>query len=63
MDIGRKTFKHVTNGNIIVTLGEAVSENTNKPVVLYISINREDNGNKVMPTDSFNMNYKPYKVK
>ena len=63
MAINRETFKHVTSGNIIVVMSEAISENTNKPVVIYKSINQADDGNKVMPTDAFILAYKPYKVR
>jgi hypothetical protein len=61
--INRETFKHITNGNIIVVLSEAVSEKSNTPVVIFKSINQEDDGNKIRTTEDFNLTYKPYKVK
>jgi len=63
MAINRETFKHITNGNIIVVLSEAVSEKSNTPVVIFKSINQEDDGNKIRTTEDFNLTYKPYKVK
>lgn len=60
----RGTYKHITNGNIVFKLADAVSEKTNTPIVVFVVINSDkDYTNKIRTVEDFNQNYKPYKVK